>query len=73
MTEANSTICGNGRDCEHGQLARSCEICELRRDVAALEATVEHQRRIMEECRVIASGLVGPIATEIQKKLYDRG
>lgn len=26
------------RDCEHGQLARSCEICELKRELAAVTA-----------------------------------
>lgn len=29
-----SGISANGRDCKHGQLARSCEICELEEDLA---------------------------------------
>lgn len=31
---------GATRDCKHGQLARSCEVCELEADNAALRARV---------------------------------
>ena len=29
------------RDCEHGQLARSCLVCELQAEVAALKAKLD--------------------------------
>ena len=29
------------RDCKHGQLARSCNVCELEAEVAALRLVVE--------------------------------
>lgn len=33
----------NERDCKHGQLARSCEICGLEAENAALKATISRQ------------------------------
>lgn len=32
------------RDCKHGQLARSCEICDLEAKLAAAEADAERYR-----------------------------
>ena len=37
------------RDCKHGQLARSCEICELEAERDALAAEVERLREALEE------------------------
>lgn len=36
------------RDCKHGQLARSCELCEL-------QETIEHQRAQIEIWKAIAA------------------
>lgn len=35
---------GATRDCKHGQLARSCEVCELEAERDALAAEVERLR-----------------------------
>ncbi len=35
--EAGQSSTKNDRDCEHGQLARSCEICELLAECGKLE------------------------------------
>jgi len=36
---------GATRDCKHGQLARSCEVCEAEAERDALAAEVERLRR----------------------------
>ena len=37
------------RDCEHGQLSRSCEICELKRDLSAAQERVRYIVALMDE------------------------
>ena len=39
------------RDCIHGQLARSCEICERDQRIAELEAEVERLRHEVDSTR----------------------
>ena len=39
----------NPRDCAHGHLARSCEICELEATIAELEATIAELRARVTE------------------------
>ena len=52
------------RDCEHGQLARSCEICELKRDLAAAkEALAELHRG-----KVLADGMANTVRGFILKR-----
>lgn len=41
---------GATRDCKHGQLARSCEVCELEADNAALRARVTELEAALEQC-----------------------
>ena len=36
------------RDCKHGQLARSCEICQLEADNAALQSRVAELEAALE-------------------------
>lgn len=43
------------RDCEHGQLARSCEICELKRELAAANVRVEELKADRDKLLVMAS------------------
>ena len=39
------------RDCEHGQLARSCPICERDEEIAALRKRVEEGEATIETLR----------------------
>jgi hypothetical protein len=41
----------NNRDCKHGQLARSCEICELEEKLAALQNII----KISDERLIVAA------------------
>jgi len=42
------------RDCGHGQLARSCRICELERELAAMTASAElAERQVVVLCTLI--------------------
>lgn len=36
-------------ECEHGQLRRSCEICELRAELNGMNREVEQQSRLIEK------------------------
>jgi hypothetical protein len=38
----------SGRDCKHGHLARSCEVCELERERDGLRRNVEEALRVLE-------------------------
>lgn len=38
-----------GIECEHGQLRRSCEICELRAELNGRNREVEEQSRLIEK------------------------
>lgn len=38
----------NGRDCKHGQLARSCEICDLEKEAAELNRELDSIMRLTE-------------------------
>ena len=40
--QTQSTV--NGRDCNHGQLARSCNICDLEQEVANLKSASEEEK-----------------------------
>jgi hypothetical protein len=40
---------GATRDCKHGQLARSCEVCELEAERDALAAEVERLREALRQ------------------------
>lgn len=42
------------RTCEHGQLARQCEICDLQRELAATKALVKEWA--CEKCRTVYPG-----------------
>ena len=37
------------RDCYHGQLARSCGLCEVEADIAEMQATIARQREWIEK------------------------
>ena len=37
----------NGRDCEHGQLARSCNICEYEKTIGQLEQELEAAKTLL--------------------------
>lgn len=39
----------NKRDCDHGQLARSCNICELEKEIEELKEGVQYILSIEEE------------------------
>lgn len=41
MSDTNSAQSETPRDCEHGQQARACRICELERDLAAARDDVK--------------------------------
>lgn len=42
------------RDCEHGQLARSCEICDLRAEVDRLTAERDRAERVLDAVMSLA-------------------
>lgn len=53
------------RDCEHGQLARSCELCEVIADRAALargsvelNATIAHLRAVIDSALLATNDFV---------------
>lgn len=48
--EANDTV-NMSRDCEHGQLARSCNICDLERE---LKAVTEQRDKLLAALTEIA-------------------
>ena len=39
------------RDCEHGQLARSCNICDLERDLKLVTEQRDKLLATLEQCR----------------------
>jgi hypothetical protein len=39
------------RDCEHGQLARSCNICDLERDLKLVTEQRDKLLAALEKCR----------------------
>jgi len=39
------------RDCEHGQLARSCNICDLERELKAVTQQRDRLLAALEKCR----------------------
>jgi len=39
------------RDCEHGQLARSCNICDLERDLKLVTEQRDELLAALEKCR----------------------
>ena len=39
------------RDCEHGQLARSCNICDLERELKAVTQQRDKLLAALEQCR----------------------
>ena len=39
------------RDCEHGQLARSCNICDLERELKAVTQQRDKLLVALEQCR----------------------
>jgi predicted RNase H-like nuclease (RuvC/YqgF family) len=41
----------NDRDCQHGRLRRSCEICELERELAEANTSIEMMARELKQCR----------------------
>jgi hypothetical protein len=54
------------RDCKHGQLARSCEICELEREIAAL---VDDYDTLKREC-VNKDEEIAALKAELQQAKY---
>lgn len=48
----HACLLANGRDCRHGQLARSCELCQLEKTVA--EQAAEITQLIQERRRWLA-------------------
>lgn len=59
--EANDTV-NTGRDCEHGQLARSCNICDLERELK----TVTAQRDKLLEALGLAADMLDMIGQHPQ-------
>jgi hypothetical protein len=53
----------NARDCEHGQLARSCSICESNREIAELKA----ECRLLDGKLSIAIGALEDIAYSLPR------
>lgn len=51
--EANDTV-NMSRDCEHGQLARSCNICDLERE---LKTVTEQRDKLLETLGLAADML----------------
>ena len=43
----------NGRDCEHGHLARSCEICLYESEIAELREDIELLLTLLEVARPV--------------------
>ena len=65
-------------ECEHGQLARSCNICEYEREIAELRARVEELEAERDKLRIEASHDLAiardewrRIALEAQEKIED--
>jgi hypothetical protein len=52
----------NERDCEHGHLRRSCEICELQRELAEANATIQ-RRTVAEADHGASSCTVGAVVS----------
>jgi NMD protein affecting ribosome stability and mRNA decay len=49
------------RDCKHGHLARSCEICQLEADNAALRVLVEEHEELKAKLQARVAELEGAI------------
>ena len=45
------------RDCEHGQLSRSCEICELKRDLSAAQERVRELENTQRKFGIVQEEL----------------
>lgn len=58
------------RDCEHGQLARSCNICEMEREIATLKA--ENERIREENAENLASLDAGAVQVSVLIAERDR-
>ena len=65
-------------ECEHGQLARSCNICEYEREIAELKARVAELEAERDKLRIDASHDLAiardewrRIALEAQEKIED--
>lgn len=43
-----------GLACEHGMLARACEVCEMQAELAALRAALDEERAKVERLRAFA-------------------
>lgn len=46
-----------GLACEHGMLARACEVCEMQAELAALRAALDEERAKVERLRAFAQSL----------------
>lgn len=46
------------RDCEHGSLARSCEICELKQEIVRLKATVQEKLDLLHAQKIRCVDLI---------------
>ena len=52
------------RDCEHGQLARSCNICDLERELKAVTAQRDKLLKALEAARSTLDDVQGNINPE---------
>ena len=59
----------NERDCKHGQLARSCEICEARMDCIRLQQEINCLR--MEPCQLPECVKTRAELAKVRKELRD--
>ena len=49
MTAFNSELIANGRDCKHGHLARSCDLCDYERQERHVGAALAIARKHADE------------------------
>ena len=73
MTWTQKTI-NNGRDCEHGHLARSCEICDYQKEIHDLRAALRVGKEGLDDHERGVPGEVEEISREaFRAKLKELG
>lgn len=62
----------NARDCEHGQLRRACNVCELEREIGELQMTAsEDAKKAGLKSLQEAAAMVGKPANTLQNWYRD--